>query len=104
MEQIALAEIRKVYWDMTAGFCQWIILEGDGWGVGFGGENLKVDNRCYQWLQGIAQVLELPQQYCDNDLIGKIVRTKIERNECIAIGHPIKDQWFYVGWNKTEVL
>jgi hypothetical protein len=95
--EIENAKITAVKWDSESVLSHWIIVEGDGWGCGFGGYCLKGE-ACYDWITEVMRVLEI-SDFGEKAMIGKIVRAKHAGlgGGIIAIGHPIKDLWFEPG-------
>lgn len=84
----------------------YVHLEGDGWGVGFGGFTLdgpiKRGNE-FSHREGTAYGMEFINRVLKTleinsweKLPGAIVRCKSEGwgGRCLAIGHPLKEQWF----------
>ena len=92
--EIKNARITDAQWDRERWLTHWIFLEGDGWGCGFGGYGLGGE-ACYDWITQIMIVLDL-WNFKESELIGRIVRAKVEGigGKTVAIGHPIKEQWF----------
>lgn len=89
--EILNATITNSFWESERGFTHYLLVEGDGWGGGFGGYSLK-GNSCYLWITEIMKTLE--SKFSDKDLIGKVIRVKTNHSTILAIGHPIKDLWF----------
>lgn len=69
-----------------------LTLEGDGWGVGFGGYRMD-GPRGMDCLKELLETLEVGKY---EDLKGMYVRMISEGvgGRCLAIGHLLKDRWF----------
>jgi hypothetical protein len=88
------ATISRLWWEREHCLSHWIMLEGDGWGCGFGGYFLKGE-ACFDWIEQVMETLDL-YEFDDSKLIGMVIRAKTEGigGGVIAIGHPIKNKWF----------
>jgi hypothetical protein len=75
-----------------SGLTHWLVLEGDSWGIGFGGYVLT-GAAAADWIEQVASTLDLPD-FNEKSLVGKIIRVKLTGSMAVAIGHPIKDKWF----------
>lgn len=67
----------------------WISLEGEGWGVGFGGYNLTI----HLGPVVTALLITFDTQRLDA-LVGKPCRVVLKDGQCESIGHFVKDRWF----------
>ena len=86
------AKIVTTSWEFDHCLSHYITLEGDGWGIIFGGYCLK-GPAAADWIERVSSVLELPN-FNEKSMIGKIIRVKISDKSVEAIGHPVKDKWF----------
>jgi len=101
----AIVESAQVRLDRDFILSVWLMLKYDGAGQGFGGyvlggtsgkagEHHNQKNICAEWLVWCLKV-------CDVDdfakCVGKVIRVrkKDEWGDIVAIGHPVKDVWFY---------
>lgn len=105
--EILNAVIKSVKWDRERGLTQWIMVEGDGWGCGFGGYHLGGE-ACYEWIIALMDALDI-YEFDDKALVGKVIRVKSEGlgGGIIALGHPIKDKWIcpkelFAKYNKQQ--
>lgn len=89
--EILNAEITYVKWNRERGLTQWIGVSAEGWGCALGGYHLSEDC-AYKWIMKLMDIFDLCE-FCEKDIVGKIVRCKIENNRIIAIGHPFKNIW-----------
>jgi hypothetical protein len=91
--EILNAKITAVKWENEHCLSHWIMVEGDGWGCGFGGYCLS-GPACSMWLEALMDTLEL-YSFSDATLIGKIVRVESEGwgGQLTALGHPYKNKW-----------
>ena len=79
-----------------------LIIEGDGWGCGFGGyclDNWCVDIGKHSSIDGYGAIIELMKTLeveSWEELKDKYVRVEIEGwgGKIIKIGHLMKDKWF----------
>lgn len=85
-------------------FTCFLFLDGDGWGVGFGGygldgwdeEQQKSIAKSGVGLEFIKAILETVGVEKWEDLKGKHIRADLEGGwgKCLRIGHIMKDKWF----------
>ena len=70
-------------------------LEADCALNGFGGYDLSLSNKLTQWVRGCMQALGVDEWTM---LTGEICRAKVtgraSATKVVAIGHPLKEQWF----------
>lgn len=79
----------------------WLFLDYGGSGQGFGGFSLYLPKSYTHFTEKgdfaghfIFRCMEIAGVDRWNDITGKSVRVKCERNSIVAIGHIIKDDWF----------
>lgn len=81
-------------------FTAYLMLQGDGWGIGFGGYGLDIYDEHVAPAYGsyfIMEVLWVLEVRCWEKLPGTPVRVEIEGGwggKALRIGHYFKDQWF----------
>jgi len=91
MREISNAKIKNTKFDTDRGLTHYITVEGDGWGCSLGGYYLGGE-ACAIWIEQFMKVMEI-WSYSESDVVGKIVRVKMDGNMIAAIGHPYKDIW-----------
>lgn len=84
-------------------FTAWVTVEGEGWGVGFGGYAFDSWNEKRKQRVGMSYGLEYIRRLMKTvgverweKLPGTYVRVETEGagGKCLRIGHVLKDQWF----------
>lgn len=77
----------------------WINLKWDGGGQGFGGYGLGSRYASF-WIEKVLNTLEVSRW---EKLTGVFVRIRNEHVKVHAIGHILKDQWFYPDTMQAEL-
>lgn len=80
-----------------------LTLEGDGWGIGYGGYSMdtwhaELNRRVgtAYGMEVIMQLLNALELECWEDLKGKCVRVEMDHEfgKVVRIGHLLKNKWF----------
>ncbi len=69
-----------------------IMIEGDGWGQGFGNWDLRTQNQMAIFVEGVLDAVGVNSW---EELKGKNVRIEGTHSVIEGIGHIFKDKWFY---------
>lgn len=69
-------------------------LEGDCWGQGFGGHDLRFEGKGVALLMGILDTLRVDSW---EKLPGTLVRVRRVNGRICAVGHIVEDRWFCPG-------
>lgn len=80
----------------------WLILEGSGWGVGFGGycighgyldaDEFKATSG--DGLEAIMMIMDVVGVERWENLKGKLIRAELEDHRCHCIGNIMENKWF----------
>lgn len=112
--EIKNARITKAELSMADHGCltMWLMLEGSGWGCGFGGYCLgkgclgaKEFEGSAKGMESIMRIMDVVGVECFTDLKGKYVRAELEGwgGGINRIGHITEDKWFsYKEFYKKE--